>query len=138
MKYQSTIGRKENDMNYPYFNNYQYPNYQQTYPQQPQQNTDDRIFVQGELSAQAYLVAPNGFVRLWDSQTNRFYEKRADASGRPYMETFEYKKVTNEQPKQNNYDSRFDDFEKRLSALEKGVMSNVPESNSNDSTVQSI
>lgn len=130
-------------MNYPYYNNYQYPNqiqnpYQTQQAQVPQMNgtsQDDRIFVQGALAAQAYLVAPGSFVRLWDSTQNVFYEKRADASGRPYMETFEYKKVTNEPPKQINYDSRFDELEKRLSALEKGVISNVPESVTNDSAV---
>ena len=30
-------------------------------------------------SAEAYLVAPNGFVRLWDANKPMFYEKRADA-----------------------------------------------------------
>ena len=65
---------------------------QQMYQQQPQtsSNQDDRIWVQGEGAAQAYLVAPNSFVRLWDSTGNVFYEKQADASGRPIMKIYEY------------------------------------------------
>lgn len=66
------------------------------YFQQPQQNTmqgtqqDERIWVQGEAGANAYLVAPNSFVRLWDSQASVFYEKKADASGRPTTDVYEY------------------------------------------------
>lgn len=129
------------------YNNFYNP-YQQAVPDQLQQlrnqvqqpqmmqsagTVDDRIFVQGELAAQAYLVAPSSFVRLWDSTQNVFYEKRADQTGRPYMETFEYKKLTNAEPKRD-YDSRFDEVEKRLRALE-GVMNYVPESNADNSTV---
>lgn len=60
--------------------------YQQTPPQQTQP-TDDRIFVANAAAAEAYLVAPNGFVRLWDSAAPRFYEKVADASGRQFPMT---------------------------------------------------
>lgn len=68
-----------------YGGNYYQPNYQQ----QPAQ--DERIWVQNETSAEAYLVAPNGFVRLWDSSRPVFYEKRADSTGRPLpMDVFEY------------------------------------------------
>lgn len=59
-------------------------------PAQSVPNPDERIWVQGEDAAKAYLVAPNSFVRLWDSNCNVFYEKSADQSGRPYMQTFEY------------------------------------------------
>lgn len=63
-----------------------YPNYGMN-----QQTQDERIWVQNETSAEAYLVAPNGFVRLWDANKPVFYEKRADASGRPLpMDVFEY------------------------------------------------
>lgn len=58
--------------------------------QMPVTNQDDRIWVQGESSAQAYLVAPNSFVRLWDSTAQVFYEKRADASGKPSMTIYNY------------------------------------------------
>lgn len=58
-----------------------------------QQNPDEKIWVQGEAAAEAYLIAPNGFVRLWDANGCRFYEKKTDSSGRPIMDTYEYQKV---------------------------------------------
>lgn len=67
--------------------------YQRQYPTQ-QIQADERIWVNGETQAQDYLIAPNGFVRLWDSTRPLFYEKRADASGRPFIETFEYVRKT--------------------------------------------
>ena len=69
-----------------------YQPYQQTQPvQQAQQAQDDRIWVANEAAANAYMVVANGFVRLWDSSQPIFYEKRADASGRPYpMVVYEY------------------------------------------------
>ncbi len=67
---------------------------------QPQQagnpmpsSVDDRIWVQGENAATAYLVAANGFVRLWDSTAPVFYEKRADAQGKPFpIVAYDYKR----------------------------------------------
>ncbi|MCQ2507286.1 MAG: hypothetical protein MJ097_00695 [Dorea sp.] len=119
-------------MNYPYFNygqypvmdNLQYMKQQQMQPVNQFQNgasQDDKIFVQGELSAQAYLVAPNSFVRLWDSTQNVFYEKRADQTGRPYMEVYEYKKRDNltAQPVSNN--SHAIDYEDKINALSKEI-----------------
>lgn len=122
----------------PYYGNYFNP-YQQAVPDQLQQlrqqpmnmfqngaSQDDKIYVQNELAAQAYLVAPNSFVRLWDSQANIFYEKRADASGRPYMEAYEYKKRDNltaqaisEQRNTIDYESKIKSLEERISTLEK-------------------
>lgn len=148
-----------------YFNNgyVGYPNVYQPVPDQLQQlrsqpqqqmqmpQQDDRIFVQGKLAAQAYLVAPNNFVRLWDSLENVFYEKRADASGRPFMKDFEYHERI---PKQENiteekkidYEEkikaliqRAESLEQRIKALES--MKGVPyeyESISDDTTIQSI
>lgn len=144
-------------MAYPFYNNpygYQQPMYDQlqqlrSQSQQPmiQQigTVDDRIFVQGEIAAQAYLVAPNSFVRLWDSQSNVFYEKRADSSGRPYMETYEYKKRDNlashpvtESNNTIDYELKINALEKRIRALEsrKGVVQYVAESNDDDTEIQ--
>lgn len=122
-------------MNYPYYGN-QFMN--QPLQQVPQQ--DERIWVQGIEGANAYLVAPNSFVRLWDSQANLFYEKHTDASGRPYTEIFEYSKKNEQKPQvavTSSYDSQIEELEKRISALEKkskgGVKKN--ESDANDPTV---
>lgn len=137
-------------MAYPYYGYGQYPNpnmdnlqylKSQQIPNQFQNGTslDERIWVQGKISADAYLVAPNSFVRLWDSTQNVFYEKRADQTGRPYMETYEYKKQEYTQPKQENenYNDRFTAIEKRLQALE-GVSKNVSESVNDVATVPTV
>lgn len=59
----------------------------------PQQ--DERIWVPNRQAAESYLVAANGFIRLWNSNENVFYERSADSAGRPMqMKTFEYKEVT--------------------------------------------
>lgn len=80
-------------------------------PQSPQ---DDRIWVASESAAEAFLVAANGFVRLWDSNKPVFYEKRADMNGRPMpLVAYEYKIRDAAAPEAVN-----PDFEKRLSALE--------------------
>lgn len=117
-------------MAYPYYG--YYPNYQQSYQQNYQQqipasqNQDERIWVQGEGAAQAYLVAPNSFVRLWDSSRNVFYEKRADPSGKPYMEVFEYSRKGAQNPLVESsivpgaidYGDRIKALEGRIEALE--------------------
>lgn len=117
-----------------------------------QQNSDERIWVQGKNAAEAYLVAANGFVRLWDSNGQVFYEKRADASGRPCMETYEYKRLGAELPKTesenkssaNDYSKEIDSLKARLAALEKRLNdggranANVSESNANDSAVSAV
>lgn len=134
----------------------QYPTPQQNMPmnqfQMPQTapasqsmaSPDDRIWVQGEDSAKAYLVAPSSFVRLWDSSSNRFYEKKADASGRPTMEVFEYTSVTAQdaprsKEKEDAYNSALQDLiektdalERKFKALEKEVAGNVSKSNADD------
>lgn len=114
------------------FNN----NYYNPYPDQLQQlrqqyapamqpNHDERIWVQGEDAARAYLVAANSFVRLWDSTKQVFYEKRADQTGRPYMEVFEYQRKPAENPaakKNGDADSitrdEIEALKKRVEALE--------------------
>ena len=67
-------------------------------------------------------MAPNSFVRLWDSSRPVFYEKRSDASGRPYMEVYEYSRKdmqVQEKAPVTDYTDRFKSIEERLSALER-------------------
>lgn len=115
---------------------YNYPNYNGNYNanynfgQQP--TTDERIWVQGRSSADAYLVAPNGFVRLWDNNENVFYEKRADQTGRLYMDVYEYKKIDVEKDKVDRlsaYENRLAEIERRLENAERIT---------NDTTVQRV
>lgn len=107
------------------------------------QTQDERIWVQNQTSAEAYLVAPNGFVRLWDSNAPVFYEKRADASGRPYpLDVYEYKRRTpksaiNAEEAINVYQEKIEALDGRITQLEREVK-NVQQSNYDDSTIQSI
>lgn len=125
----------------PYLNYAQYQN--QMHPiqdnlgmlrQQPRQQ-DERIWVQNRGAADSYLMAPNSFVRLWDSQQLVFYEKRSDASGRPTMEVYEYrKKASEEVPQSVGSADRLDAIERRLAALEGRQY----ESDADDSAVPSV
>lgn len=97
---------------------------QQQQIQQPQvqQMVDERIWVANEQAADSYLVAPNSLVRLWDSNKNIFYEKRADATGRLYpMEAYEYRKIEANRPKEApafDYRKELDSLNERLLVLE--------------------
>ena len=135
-------------MNYPYYG-YQ-PMYTQPVPDQLtqmkyNQNTDERIWVQGQNAAEAYLVAPNGFVRLWDSSKPVFYEKRADSVGRPFMETYEYTRKDADAPKinpsmtteRNIYADEINGLKSRLDVIENKLKedSNDTKSDANDTAV---
>ena len=104
-------------MSYPFYNI-------QPQPQaQPQANPDERIWVQSEAQAEAYLVAPGSFVRLWHISEPIFYEKGCDVAGRPTpMATYKYEKVAKEAlniPKGiTEWESKLNSLEARLEALE--------------------
>lgn len=57
--------------------------------QQPQQPQSSMIWVQNEMEAANYLVAPNSAVTLWDSNSPVVYLKQADASGKPSMKIYD-------------------------------------------------
>ena len=65
------------------------PSYMQQ-TQQPAQQNNSIIWVQGEAGAKSYLVAPNTTVQLWDSEAQVIYLKSADASGMPSMKILDY------------------------------------------------
>ena len=78
------------------------------YQQAPQQqSTDERIWVSSPAAADAYLMAPNSFVRLWDSSRPVFYEY-----SRKDMQAQEKAPAT-------DYTDRLKSIEERLSALER-------------------
>lgn len=66
-------------------NQYQ-PNMQQAPQQQPSPSI---VWVQNEMEAANYLVAPNSAVTLWDSNSPVVYLKQADASGKPSMKIYD-------------------------------------------------
>ena len=61
--------------------------------QQPRQDPNGLIWVQGEAGAKSWFVAPGATVLLMDSENPRFYMKSADINGVPAMRTFEYSEV---------------------------------------------
>lgn len=91
---------------YPQPQMYQQPSYQQGYSayapsyQQSYQGTSAGInWVQGEIGAKAYPVAPGNSTLLMDSDEQMFYIKSADNTGMPSLRKFAYSEVANEQPK---------------------------------------
>lgn len=140
---------------------YGYNPFLQSYPQNYQNNMgnipqgnnnpqgnmaqDERIWVSNQQAADAYLVAQNSFVRLWDSSQPRFYEKSADCTGRPMaMKVFEYKEVSAmPEPKMAGYVSteEFTDFKEQVNEFinsfsTKEVKKNAKQqSNANDANV---
>lgn len=123
------------------YNPYQYqvtmPQMQQMPQIQTPANPDERIWVQNETAAESYLVAPGGFVRLWDSAKQVFYEKRADNSGRPYpMDVYEYTR-REEKTETVDYADMISKLEARIEALEgKRGKSNGTKSNADDTDAQ--
>lgn len=64
----------------------QIPAYQPQ-PQQPQNQSI--IWIPNEQAANDFIVAPNNAVTLWDMNTPVVYVKKADASGKPTMTTYD-------------------------------------------------
>lgn len=123
---------------YGYYPNNNYPNNNYV---NYNQSTDERIWVQNQSAAEAYLMAPNSFVRLWDANQPIFYEKRSDATGRPLpLETYEYSKrkpieASFDNGKAIDYKNELEALQRRVEALERGRNESVSESNNDDAKV---
>ena len=63
--------------------------YQPNMQQVPQQQSPSIVWVQNEMEAANYLVAPNSAITLWDSNSPVVYLKQADASGKPSMKIYD-------------------------------------------------
>ena len=59
----------------------------QPQPQQPQNQSI--IWIPNEQAANDFIVAPNNAVTLWDMNAPVVYVKKADASGKPTMTTYD-------------------------------------------------
>ena len=89
-------------------------------------------------------MAPNSFVRLWDSQAPIFYEKRADQTGRPFLEVFEYKRKGTDSPtaelsqssQPTNYEERLKALERQMETLRRRVLNE--QSNADDTAVSAV
>lgn len=63
---------------------------QMQYPApQPQSGGQSIIWVPNEKAANEFIVAPNNAVTLWDMNAPVVYVKKADASGKPAMTTYD-------------------------------------------------
>ena len=72
---------------------FQMPMQPQMPMQQPRQDQNGLIWVQGEAGAKSWFVNPGSTVLLMDSENQRFYLKSADMNGVPAMRTFAYNEV---------------------------------------------
>lgn len=68
--------------------------------QQPRQDQNGLIWVQGEAGAKSWFVNPGSTVLLMDSENQRFYLKSADMNGVPAMRTFAYSEVGAAKPQE--------------------------------------
>lgn len=101
----------------------------QQMPTPAQQTNNGLVWVQGEVAAKSYPVAPNSTVMLMDSEGERFYLKSADASGMPLpLRVFEYKERTETAQQTaggsvaafDDLDNKFvtrDEFERRMASI---------------------
>lgn len=78
---------------------------QQQIPQMPQmQQVTNPIpqsgvqWVNGEMEARNWMVAPNAAIALWDSSAPTVYLKQADASGKPTLKIYDLVERTETAP----------------------------------------
>lgn len=100
------------------FQQYQQP--VQQYQQPVQQQKDERVWVQGEVGAKAYMVVPGTTVPLWDSESPTIWLKSVTAAGVPNMVRIPYtiEGVQQTAAPADDYEKRFVSIEERLKALE--------------------
>lgn len=92
-------------------------------PQQQQnQHKDERIFVEGEVAAKAYMTARNTTVALWDSKEPKIYLKTPDQNGNTTTMILEYKII--EPPK---LEDRFITRDEFISTLNTQLSSIITE-----------
>ena len=65
------------------------PQYPTPQPQPQQSGGQSIIWVPNEKAANEFIVAPNNAVTLWDMNAPVVYVKKADASGKPAMTTYD-------------------------------------------------
>lgn len=80
-----------------YYPMYQQPQYQQvqqpvqqTQPMQPSVPQISNVWIYDPSEIPNYPVAPNNAVRFWIANKKVFYEKSADATGKPTLKVFDY------------------------------------------------
>lgn len=76
----------------------QIPQYQAPAQQAPQSGGQSIIWVPNEQAANDFIVAPNNAVTLWDMNAPVVYVKKADASGKPTITTYDLVERMQAQP----------------------------------------
>ena len=119
-------------MNTPGFNQQPIVQQVQQMPTPAPQTNNGLVWVQGEVAAKSYPVAPNCTVMLMDSEGERFYLKSADSSGMPLpLRVFEYTERINAPTGDfkggtsdfSEMDDRFvtrEEFERRMASIGSG------------------
>lgn len=106
--------------NQPYYNN---PYQAYTPPVQYQQPDSSIIWVQGESGAKAYPVQNGKSVVLFDSESEHFFIKTADASGMPQpLRIFSYSETSENEMKNSIDTSQFitrEEFDALAEKIEK-------------------
>ena len=80
------------------FNGYQNNGYQNQQFNTPQKPTLSVPWVNGEVGAQAYMIAPNSAVLLMDSDNPIFYIKTSELDGRASIQAFRYEELKQTPP----------------------------------------
>ncbi len=81
---------------------YRQPYQMQNQPVQQPQQQSAMVWVRNRMEADAYPVAPNTAIALWDMNAPVVYKKETDVSGRPIIKAFQLVEVT-DTPQQANF-----------------------------------
>lgn len=87
--YQQPIYNQQPMMQEPMMRPQYQPAPQYPAPQPQQSGGQSIIWVPNEKAANEFIVAPNNAVTLWDMNAPVVYVKKADASGKPAMTTYD-------------------------------------------------
>ena len=121
------------------------PQYPAPQPQPQQSGGQSIIWVPNEKAANDFIVAPNNAVALWDINVPVVYVKKADASGKPIMTTYNLVErvaapVSPAAPQtapMAEYVTRkdFDELAAKVAALSVKPVRKTKEADNNESTV---
>lgn len=78
------------------------PTVQQTQQQSFSPNPSGILWVSGLMEAQAYPLAPNSAVALWEKSGKTIFLKQADATGKPSMTVYDLVERTDSNQNSNN------------------------------------
>lgn len=114
-------------------------------PQQQPSGGQSIIWVPNEKAANDFIVAPNNAVALWDINVPVVYVKKADASGKPIMTTYDLVEraaapampVATQTAPMEEYVTRkdFDELAAKVAALSVKPVRKTKEADNNESTV---